>query len=110
MRIETRYTKFQETPAIASYVEKHLGSLEKVLARFEKGGEILVLVELSRATHHKKGDVYYAEATIEIPGKPMRATFTGPDIRVAITQVEAKLKKELRRDKGKLLARRKLDA
>ena len=109
MRIEIHYTKFQGTPDITSYVEKRFGSLEKVLKRFEKDGEILILVELARATaHHKKGDVFYAEATIEIPGKPMRATFTGPDIRVAITKIEAKLKQELRKDKGKLLVKRKV--
>ncbi|MCH8048589.1 HPF/RaiA family ribosome-associated protein [Patescibacteria group bacterium] len=106
MRIEIHYTKFQGTPNITAYVRKRLGFLEKALKRFEKREEVLVLVELARVTaHHKKGDVFYAEAVIEIPGKPMRATFTGSDIRVAITKVEAKLKRELRQDKGRILTR-----
>ena len=57
--------------------------------------------------HHRKGDVFYAEVTLEIPGKPMRATFTGPDIRLAIDEVKEKLEKELRRYKDKELAKRK---
>ena len=108
MRIEIHYTKFQGSFDITAYVKKRLGFLTKALRRFEKREEVLVLVELARTTtHHKKGDVFYAEAILEIPGKPIRATFTGPDIRVAITEVEAKLKRELRQDKGKILARRK---
>ena len=108
MRIEIHYTKFQGSFDITAYVKKRLGFLTKALRRFEKREEVLVLVELARTTtHHKKGDVFYAEVTLKIPGKPMRATFTGPDIRLAIDEVKEKLEKELRRDKGKELAKRR---
>ena len=108
MRIEIHYTKFQAAPNISEYAKKRIGALKKFLKRFEKNTEVAVFVELARTTqHHRKGDVFYAEATIEIPGKPLRATFTGSDIRLAIDEVKEKLEKELRRDKDKAIAERK---
>ena len=108
MRIEIHYTKFQAAPNISEYAKKRIGALKKFLKRFEKNTEVAVFVELARTTqHHRKGDVFYAEVTLKIPGKPMRATSTGSDIRLAIDEVKEKLEKELRRDKDKELAKRR---
>ena len=60
MRIEIHYAKFHGTPDIAAYVEKRFAPLAKVLTRFEKEGEILILVELARATHHKTAKPFRA--------------------------------------------------
>ena len=69
-----------------------------------------MFVEIARSTrHHRKGDVFYAEATFEtVPGgKQMRGVAEGPDIRLAIDQVKEKLKKEVRRYKDKLVETRR---
>jgi ribosomal subunit interface protein len=106
MRIEIHHTNFHSTPDLDSYAERHLEPLAKLLGRYKE--DILVVVELARTTkHHKKGDVFYAEATVEIPGKPTRATFTGSDIYLAIDEVARKLKTELRREKDKSVSQRK---
>jgi ribosomal subunit interface protein len=109
MRIEISCTKLEAAPDIKEYAKKRIAALSRLLLRFEEEKEVVVFVELARTTrHHRKGNVFYAEGSIDVPGKSMRATFTGPDIHVAIDKVEEKLKKELRRYKGKVLSQRKV--
>jgi len=106
MKIDIQYTQFQPARDVAERALEKIGSLERFLKSFEKNHEITVFVEIARTTkHHRKGDVFYAEAMFEtVPGgKKMRATATAPDIRVAIDQVKEKLKKEIRRYKDKLV-------
>lgn len=110
MNIEIKYTQFQSSPDIEEYARKRIGSLERFLESFEKNHEITVFVEIARATrHHRKGDVFYAEAMFEtVPGaKMLRAESTGPDIRLAIDEVKETLKKEIRRYKDKLVNTRR---
>jgi len=106
MKIDIKYTQFQPADDIEEYARKRMGSLERFLESFEKNNEVTVFLEIARATrHHRKGDVFYAEAMFEtVPGgKQLRAEFTGPDIRFALDQVKEKLKKEIRRYKDKLV-------
>jgi ribosomal subunit interface protein len=108
MKIEIKYTQFQPADNIEEYVVKRLGSLERFLKSFEKNSEITMFVEIARSTkHHRKGDVFYAEATFEAGGKKMRAEATESDIRLAIDEVKEKLKKEIRRHKDKLVEARR---
>ena len=109
MRVNIKYTRFVPTEDIEEYVEKHLGALARFLKSFEKNHEIILFVEIARTTkHHRKGDVFYAEAMFEaVPGgKKFRAESTSADIRGAINEVKEKLKKEIRRYKDKLVAMR----
>ena len=110
MRIEIKYSQFQPAQDVEEYARERIGSLERFLKSFEKNHEITVFVEIARSTrHHRKGDVFYAEATFEtVPGgKQLRAEATAPDIRLAIDQVKEKLKKEIRRYKDKLVETRR---
>jgi ribosomal subunit interface protein len=106
MKIDIKYTQFHATPDIEEHVRKRIGTVEHYLKSFEKNGEITVFVEIARSTkHHRKGDVFYAEATLETKpgGKQIRGTDTQPDIRLAIDNVKEKIKKEIRRYKDKLV-------
>jgi ribosomal subunit interface protein len=110
MKIDIKYTQFKPTEDIVEHVVKKIGSLERFLKSFEKDGEITVFVEIARSTkHHKKGDVFYAEATFETTpgGKTIRATDTQADIRISVDNVKEKLKKEIRRYKDKLIQTRR---
>jgi putative sigma-54 modulation protein len=108
MKIEIKYTQFEATPDIEEYALKRMGTLEHFLKSFEKESEITLFLEIARSTkHHKKGDVFYAEAMLEAGGKKMRGTATGKDIRAALDDVKEKLKKEIRRYKDKLVEQRK---
>ncbi|PIN71898.1 ribosomal subunit interface protein [Candidatus Woesearchaeota archaeon CG10_big_fil_rev_8_21_14_0_10_47_5] len=109
MRIEITHTKLESSDSLIAYAEKRMQLLEKFLKRLEQGTEAVCYLELARTTkHHKKGDVYYAEASIEVSGKKIRATSTASDMRVALDDVKEKLEQELRKDKGKELAQRRV--
>jgi len=108
MKIDLKYTQFQPSADIEEYAMKRLGSLERFLKSFEKSGEITMFVEIARSTkHHRKGNVFYAEAMFQTDGKVMRAEATGPDIRLALDEVKEKLKKEIRRYKDKRIEARR---
>lgn len=104
MKIDIKYTQFQMTQDIDDYARKHIGSIARLLKSFEANSEITAYVEIARSTkHHRQGDVFYAEATLDVGGKTMRAEATEPDIRLAIDKVKEKIKKEIRRYKDKLV-------
>ena len=108
MQIEIKYTQFQPADDIEEYALKRLGSLERFLKSFEKNSEITMFTEIARSTkHHRKGDVFYAEAMFQTNGKLIRAEATGPDIRLALDEVKEKLKKEIRRYKDKRIEARR---
>ena len=89
MQIEIKYTQFQPADDIEEYALKRLGSLERFLKSFEKNSEITMFTEIARSTkHHRKGDVFYAEAMFQTNGKLIRAEATGPDIRLALDEVK----------------------
>lgn len=108
MRIETKYTQFQATSDIEQYIEKRIGSLSRFLKRYEVDREIVVFLEVARSSkHHRHGDVFYAEATFQLPGKVIRAEHNDPDIHTAIDAIKETLKKELSTYKNKEVTRQK---
>jgi len=108
MKIDIKYTQFQATSDIEEYARERIGAIERFLKSFEKNSEITVYVEIARSTkHHRKGDVFYAEANFTMAGKTIRAESTNTDIRLALDNVKEKLKKEIRRFKDKLVESRR---
>lgn len=106
MQIQIQGTQLDLTPAIKQYIEDKIGGLAKFVSRYEEQGEILARVEIARTTqHHMKGEVYYAEVTMHVPGKTMRAEHTDHDIRVSIDRVKAQLKNDLVKYKEKQVDR-----
>ena len=97
MRIVTKYTNLNATPALDVYIENNLSELKKYIRPWIANTEIIVRVEIARTTnHHNKGDIFYAEANIDAAGKLIRATHEDWDIRVAINQMNDKLQKEMK--------------
>lgn len=100
MKINILATKIGLTPSIKKYIELKIGSLQKFMDRYEKQGEVAVFVEVARITkHHKRGNVFYAEATLRLPQKTLRAEHENSDIRVAVDLVRDALKRELKKYK-----------
>lgn len=96
MKIDINASKIDMTPSLKKYVNMKMGSLSRFVKRFEKEGELTVFFEVARSTkHHKHGDVFYAEANLELPGKLLRAESYNSDIRVAIDSVKTTLKQEI---------------
>ena len=88
------------TSAIKTYIETKLGTLGKFVKRWDGGGAAILRVEVSRATrHHKKGDVFYAEANLDIPGTLLRAEAYDADARLAVNVIRKTLELEIKKRK-----------
>ncbi len=108
MRINIEAAGFELTPTIKAYVESKIGSLARLLKRFEKAGELTALVEVGRTTqHHRHGDVFRAALNLDLPGKVIRAESANEDLRTAVDEVKGKIKNELEKYKDKLTDKRR---
>jgi putative sigma-54 modulation protein len=101
MQIDINASKIDMTPSLKKYAEMKIGALGKFVKKFEKDTESKIYLELARSSkHHKHGDVFYAEATLRIPGKTLRAQHMHSDIRAAIDVVRDTLSREVVKFKG----------
>ncbi len=108
MKIKIESTGFELTPAIRELVEKKVGSLGKLIERFEEKGEAIASVEVSRTTkHHRHGDVFYAEINLNVAGKLIRAENSNIKLQAAVDIVKDKIKQELSRYKDKTTGKEK---
>jgi len=94
-------TNLKLTPAIESYINQKIErDLAKFVSRLDEKGAAELFIEIARTTrHHKRGDVFRAEADLRLPGKVLRAEAEEWDIRVAIDQVKDDLQREIKKYK-----------
>lgn len=98
MKIRIKGTRLDLTPSIKEYVIDKIGGLQKFLKRFSDKGEPEADVEIERTSnHHKKGEVYRAEANLDLKskGNRIRAEAKANDIRAAIDELKDTLKREV---------------
>jgi len=89
MKANIKATLLELTPSLKFYIEKKLAAIEKLIRRFKKKGVVEAKVEVGRLTkHHHKGDVFYAEINLRLPGKLLRASEKALDLRSAIDIVK----------------------
>lgn len=87
------------TDAIRDYAEKKLGELDKFIP---KGTLSDINVELQKTTsHHKKGEVFRAEANVKLPGKLIRGESQEDNLYAAIDLLKDELKRDLRKYKDR---------
>ncbi len=100
MKINTKSTNLDLTPALKDYIETKIGSLSRFLKRWDAEGTVEIWIEVARTTrHHHKGNVFRAEADLRLPGKVLRAEDEDRDIRTAIDRIKDKLKREIEKYK-----------
>lgn len=94
MKIQLLGSKIEIPEGLKTFTEKKFLSLSKQLKRYEKdGGDLLLHVEIARTTrHHKKGEIYYIEATLHLPGKTLRIEHHDEEVRKGITQAKNRMK------------------
>lgn len=103
MKIDILTKNVEMTSAIRSYAEKKIGSLALFVKRFEKDGEVEIFLEVARTTkHHKHGEVFYAEATLNLSGKTIRAEKYNINLYDAINGLKQMLKNDIIKYKSKL--------
>ena len=104
MRISIQATGITLTDALQSQLEKRCAELQRITRSFEDGEELLLRVEIARATrHHKKGEeVYYVEYSISIRKKIIRIEQHESDLRRAIDMAQQRMKSALVEYKDRL--------
>lgn len=106
MQILIKGTNIQITPAINDYIEKKIGGLRKYLQRLDSPA-VMMRVEVGRTTaHHRKGEIFRAEANLAVPGRLIRAEEENDDLYTAIDLMHDGLKREIISFKEKTIAKR----
>lgn len=88
------------TPETEEYINNKVSSVEKFL-QVSHEENVLVEFEVEQSTHHKKGEVYRAEANLSVRGSLFRGESEEYDVRNAIDNVRDQLEKQVRRSKRK---------
>ncbi len=103
MRLQIKAKGFELTPSLKQFVEEKMTSLEKYVSRWDENDSVLLTVEVAKNTkHHNKGEVFYAEANLDIPKHLIRVEETGEDMHAAVDVLKDRLKNELLKLKDKL--------
>ncbi len=103
MKINITTKNFELTPAIQEHIEKKMNALDKFIKKWVSVGSAEINFDAGRITkHHHKGNIYYAEANLKVPGKMIRAQKNSDDLHSAIDAVHDILAEELRTYKDKL--------
>ena len=102
MIITLKETNLTLIPITEEYIIKKLQSLGRFIKRYEEKREIRMFVEIAKTTkHHQKGNIFYAEATMELPKSIIRAEATNLDVRAALDELKDLVKHECRQYKEK---------
>lgn len=116
MRIVIKTIKIKLTESLRELIREKISSLEKFLQEILKKEDIFdgrkpraeAFVEIGKpSVHHKKGDVFYAECQISLPGKKVRAVAERESLELALTSVKDELQRQLKKYKGSQKARQK---
>ncbi len=96
---------FELTDAIRQYVQKKLIELDKFIP---EGMFASIDLEFERTTHHhRKGDVFRAEANISVPSTTLYAQAQEEDLYAAIDKLKDEVQRELKDYKDKLRQKQK---
>ena len=106
MKINFQAKNIEITEAIHDYVEKRVTNLGKLLSEIEAhDGEVIVLFSVSKTTHHHKGgEVFHADCSINIKGKKFYSSVNKQDMYEAIDEVKENLFREISKNKDKKIS------
>jgi len=110
MQIIIKTRNLDLTESLEKFIQTKIGKLEKFAKALAKG-TMDIFVEVEKETkHHRKGDVFMAEALIHLPGKSLVAKSHGEDLFKAIIDVKDEMEIEIKKHKLKTieLPRRKI--
>jgi ribosomal subunit interface protein len=101
MKIQLEAKNMELTPAIQDHVSKQVTNLEKLVKKIEAdGGEVLANFKVAKTTnHHKGGEVFLAECSINIKGKNFYSRVDMEDLYQAINTVKENIFNEIQKNK-----------
>lgn len=97
MKINISSKGMELTQPIKNYAETKVGELQKFYKKIMMA-EIRVGKD---SNHHNKGDIFFAEVKLEVPGADLFAEKTEEDLYKAIDKVRDYLENELKKRKDK---------
>lgn len=103
MNINIRGTNIELTEALKNYAEEKIGELQKYFENIRQADIDIGL----RSHHHHKGDIFYAEVNLHVPGELVRVVKEEADLYKAIDKVKDHLKVDLQKRKEKMRDRDK---
>ncbi len=103
MQINLQGKNVELTSDIKDYVLKRVTNLEKLLSNIEaSGGEANVRFEVAKNTnHHKSGEVFHADCSINIKGEKFYSSADREDLYQAIDAVKESLFREISKNKDR---------
>ncbi|XOB41366.1 MAG: ribosome hibernation-promoting factor, HPF/YfiA family [Candidatus Nealsonbacteria bacterium] len=117
MKISIKSTNIKLSPAIREFIESKISPLEKFIKIFNDKGyrspsgklktSLEAFIEIEKGTHHKKGPFFRAECQLMLPGRIIRSEASSANLRIAVNEVKDELQRELKRQKGRFIARAK---
>jgi putative sigma-54 modulation protein len=97
MKINLKATNFELTEAIGSHVEDKLGGLDKYFNNI-----IQADVEVGKTTKgQQKGNLYFCEVNVSVPGKLIRYRKEMDDLYKAINDAKKGIQSEIVKYKGR---------
>ena len=101
MKIIIKGAKIKLTPILKDFVEEKITDLEKLFeSNIKRDFEVKAFVEIGKTSeHHRKGDIFFAECQIFLPGKGVRAVAKKEDLKLAICEVKDQLQVQLKKYK-----------
>ncbi|MDP2593475.1 MAG: ribosome-associated translation inhibitor RaiA [bacterium] len=102
-------TNVKLTSEIREYLDKKLQSFSKLISPDDP--TVILDIELGRTTsRHQSGNIFRAEINLNMKGANLRAESEKANLFLAIDEVRDEVLKELRRNKGRKIARFKRGA
>ena len=103
MQINLQGKNIELTEAIKDYVLKRVTNLGKLLSNIEaKGGGINVNFEVGKdSNHHKSGEVFNANCSIDIKGQEFYSSASANDLYMAIDEVKEILFNDIQKNKDR---------
>ena len=90
MKVNIKATNLELTAEIREAVEEKISTLDKFISDTKVPLEAFVEVALTNR-HHQKGNIYYAEVNIGLPGRIIRSEAREENIFKAINTVKDEL-------------------
>ncbi|MEK7643484.1 MAG: HPF/RaiA family ribosome-associated protein [Patescibacteria group bacterium] len=97
MKIKLKATNTTLTSAIREWVDlKLVGPVERLVGK--KTDAVLLEIDFGKSTkHHKKGDIWFAEANLTLGGAIIRVESSASDAHAAIDNVARELKEDIKK-------------
>ncbi|MCK9187268.1 MAG: ribosome-associated translation inhibitor RaiA [Candidatus Colwellbacteria bacterium] len=102
MKINISTKNFDITPSIKSYIEEKMNYLDRFTEEWLAEGGVEMDFDAGKTTnHHNKGNIYYAEANLKVPGNFIRVRKVAEDLHTAIDEVKEVMAQEVKEYKEK---------